>query len=138
MLKAESGIWYNKKAFGGKVNLRNISFAFDRFANEGKTAVFRIEDCAEEYMSEIMRRVSYCIDAESTIESPGHLVCFRGVVNDTEVPDLAIDARSREVSFDWRAMFSHLLGEQKLNDHFLEQNVGTSIRLFILVASLLT
>lgn len=136
--EAESGVWYNEEAFGGKVNLRSISFGFDRFTNEGKTAVFKIEDCAEEYISEIMRRVLYRIDAESTIESPGHLVYLRRLVNDTEVPDLAVDARSREISFDWRAMFSHFLAEQKLSDHFLQQNVDPSIHLFIVIVSLLT
>lgn len=136
--EAESGIWYNEDAFGGKVNLRSISFGFDRFANEGKTAVFKIEDCVEEFMSEIMGRVSYCIDAESTIENPGHLVYFRRLVNDTEVPDLAVDARSREIGFDWRAMFSRFLAERKLNCNILERNVCLLIGLSILLTSLLT
>lgn len=138
MLKRDSGIWYNEEAFGGKVNLRNISFGFNRFANEGETAVFKIEDSAEEFMSVIMGRVDYCIDAESTIETPGHLVCFRGVVNDTEVPGLAIDAMKREISFDWRAMFSRFLAERKLYNYILHQNVGLLIGLFIFLTSLLT
>ena len=112
LANAESGIWYNEEAFGGKVNLRNISSGFDRFANDGETVVFKIEDSAEEFMSEIMQRVSYCVDAESTIETPGHLVCFRGLVNDTEVPGLAVDPKLREISFDWRDMFAHFFAER--------------------------
>ena len=90
MPEANFGVWYNREAFGGKANLRSISFSFDRLVNEGATAVFKIEDCAEEHMSEILRRVTYCV-AVSSIELPGHLVCFRGVVLTTEVPDMDVD-----------------------------------------------
>lgn len=89
MPEVDSGIWYNREAFGGKVNLRSISFSFDRLMNEGATAVFKIEDCAEEYMFEILRRVTYCV-AVSSIELSGHLVCFPKVVINTEVPDMDV------------------------------------------------
>ncbi|KAL9065882.1 MAG: hypothetical protein Q9161_007935 [Pseudevernia consocians] len=115
--EVRSGIWYNSEAFGGKVDLRSISFGFGRFANDGETAIFKVEDCAEEYMSEIMQRVSFCISTAS-IERPGQLVCFRGNVNDTDVPGLAVDKESREISFDWRAMFSRFCAEEKLK-HYL-------------------
>lgn len=126
--KVESGIWYNSEACGGKVNLRSISFEFGRFANDGETAIFKVEDCAEEYMSEIMRRVSYCISTAS-IERPGQLVCFRGVVNDTDVPGLAVDKESREISFDWRAMFSRFCAEKKLWSYFIKNYVGLPMSL---------
>ncbi len=85
-------------------------------------AVFKIEDCAEEYMEEIMRRVSRCV-ANCTIDRPGHMVSFRGVVNDTDVPDLAVREELREISFNWRAMFSQFLAEAKLRNHYMRQNV---------------
>ncbi len=120
---AVAGVWYNSEAFGGKVNLRCISFRLGRLENEGETAVFNIEDCAEEYMSEIMRRVSYCI-ATSSIENPGHIVTFRGTPNDTEVTDLAVDESSREIRLNWRAMFSQFFAEDKLHSYYLKHEVG--------------
>ena len=99
--------------FGGKVNLRSISFGFDRLVNEGETAVFKIQGCAEEVMSEIMRRVPYCV-AGSSIERPDHLIYFCRVASDTEVPNLAVDEGLREISFDWRTMFSRLFAETEL------------------------
>ncbi len=52
-----------------------------------------------------MRRVGRCV-ATSTIDRPGHMVSFRGAVNDTEVPELAVNEELREINFNWRAMFS--------------------------------
>ena len=132
-----SGIWYNSEAFGGKVDLRSISFGFARFANDGETAIFKVENCAEEYMSEIMQRVSYCISTAS-IERPGQLVCFRGNVNDTDVPGLAVGKESREISFDWRAMFSRFCAEDKLKHYFYKNLVGLFKSLFIHQNLLLT
>ena len=81
--------------------------------NEGETAVFKIQGCAEEVMSEIMRHVSYCV-AGTSIECPDHLVYFCRVASDTEVPNLAVDEGLREISFDWRTMFSWLFAETEL------------------------
>ncbi len=120
---AVAGVWYNPEAFGGKVNLRCISFGLGRLENEGETAVFSIEDCAEEYMSEIMRRVSYCI-ATSSIEHPGHIVTFRRASNDTEVTDLVVDERSREIRLNWRAIFSQFFAEDKLHSYYMQYEVG--------------
>ena len=80
-------------------------------------------------MSEIMRRVSYCISTAS-IERPGHLVCFRGNVNDTDVPGLAVGKETPEISFDWRAMFSRFCAEEKLKNHFYKNLVGLLKDLF--------
>lgn len=88
--------------------------------NEGATAVFKIEDCAEEYMSEILRRVTYCV-AVFSIELPGHLVCFRGVVLDTEVPDMDVGYEHREI---WRALLSEFFTEYKLSSCHLEKYMG--------------
>lgn len=137
LAEAESGVWYNREAFGGKIDLRSISFDFDRLANDSQTAIFKIVDCAEEYMSEIMQRVTYCI-AVSTVERPGHLICFRGVVNDTEVPEMAVDEESREISFDWRAMLSQFCAEEKLRDNYIRNYVSFLTTLFIVQTVSLT
>lgn len=121
--EVDLGIWYNEDAFGGKVNLRSIEFGFDRLENDGEVAVFKNKDSAEEFMSEIMQRVWYCING-STIERPEHLVCFRRAVNDTDIPGVAVDKEQREIRLDWRAMYSEFFAEDKLTSYYFEQNVG--------------
>lgn len=96
----------------------------DRLANEGETALSKIEVCVEDYMSELKSRVYYSI-AGSSIDCRKHEVCFRGVVNDTEVPDSAIDEEQREISFDWQAMFSQFFPEEKMNNYYMKSCVGS-------------
>lgn len=69
-----------------------------------------------------MRRVGRCV-ATSTIDRPGHMVSFRGAVNDTEVPELAVNEELREINLNWRAMFSRFLAEEKLKSYYMRQNV---------------
>lgn len=87
LAEAESGIWESEEILGFNVYLSEISFGFDRLANEGETAVFKLEGGTEDLFPEIMSRVSYCI-ADSGIGRFRHLVRFRAVRNDTRVPDL--------------------------------------------------
>lgn len=135
----DCGVWYNREAFGGKVDLRSISFNFDRLANEGQTDIFKIEDCAEEYMSEIMHRVTCCIGISSMrFERPAHLVFFRQAENDAEVPEVAADEKPREISFNWRAMFSVFCAEAKLQSYYMKNYRSSLITLNILHNSLLT
>lgn len=114
---------FKREGFGLEADLRSISFNFDRLSNEGATAVFKIADRAEEYMSEIMKRVTNC-SATSTTDLPGHLVCVRGAVFDSDVSDMAVDEEQREISVDWRAMLSQFFAEDKLGDYYLKRYVG--------------
>lgn len=60
LAEAESGIWESEEILGLNVYLSDISFGFDRLANEGETAVFKLEGGKEDFIPEIMSRVSYC------------------------------------------------------------------------------
>ena len=52
---------------------------------------------------------------------------MRGTPNDTEVPDLAIDEGSQEVRFNWLAMFSQFIAEDKLHSHYVNHEKGSLV-----------
>ena len=120
---AESGVWHNEEAFWGAVYLNNIVFGFDRLGNEDGMAIFKMEEFAEEYTSEIMKRVTNCIET-SSIERPAQLIRFLKTVNDTELTDLTVDEDLREICFDWISMVCLFLAEEKLKSYYLRKNVG--------------
>lgn len=66
------------------------------------------------------------------IESPAHIVDVRGEVNDTEIPKLQVNRETKEISFDWRDLFSLYFGEEKLFDNLLEDWV-TGSKAFIIL-----
>lgn len=47
-------------------------------------------------------------------EMPNYTIRVGNVVNDTPIPNLSIDVRSRGISFDWRNMFTLFFREQAL------------------------
>ncbi|KAF2870698.1 hypothetical protein BDV95DRAFT_638427 [Massariosphaeria phaeospora] len=48
----------------------------------------------------------------STPHMPNYTVRIAGVVNDTELPGLSVDAEQREIGFEWRGMFGLFFREQ--------------------------
>ncbi|CAH0022107.1 unnamed protein product [Clonostachys rhizophaga] len=54
----------------------------------------------------------YIGSSHARIEITPHIVKLRGIVNDTELPDLEVDYEAHEVSFDWKHMFTKLLSEE--------------------------
>ena len=107
--------------------LCNAAFGFDRLATKGGKAIFKVGNCAGLELAEVMQAVSGSV-AVSSIELPGYLVCFECTANDTEVPGLRVNEKLGEIRFDWRAMFSHFLAEEKLKVKFetYKEEVGGS------------
>ncbi|KAF6229927.1 hypothetical protein HO133_004264 [Letharia lupina] len=89
LAEAESGIWESEEILGFNVYLSEISFGFDRLANEGETAVFKLEGGTEDLFPEIM----------------------------SQYPIWVVDEEQREISFDWRAMFSQFCADDELKNY---------------------
>uniref|UniRef100_A0A8H7TWK6 Uncharacterized protein n=1 Tax=Bionectria ochroleuca TaxID=29856 RepID=A0A8H7TWK6_BIOOC len=67
----------------------------------------------------------YIGSSHARIEITPHIIKLRGIVNDTELPDLEVDYEAHEVSFDWRHMFTKLLSEENLV-HQMQEGLSTS------------
>lgn len=97
-----------------KVDLRNISFTFDRVTEDSTMAVFKMCEVAEDFMPEVIDRMSRCIPttANPLIRCSNYHVSIHGEENDTELPGFMFDHHVKEISFDWRKAYSFFFAEE--------------------------
>ncbi|CAG9997169.1 unnamed protein product [Clonostachys byssicola] len=81
---------------------------------EGQTST---EDLERAWRIDIQH---YTGSTHARIEITPHIIKLRGIVNDTELPDLEVDYEAHEVSFDWKHMFTKLLSEESLVNQMQE------------------
>ena len=100
------------------------TFALDRMSNENSSAIFSL---SSEYTSPDAprsRSVPKYLHKVMLAGLPLISIIIRGIVNDTGVPDLMIHSEEGEISFDWRGMFTQLLGEEHVFNMALSRGLG--------------
>ncbi|OJD37370.1 heterogeneous nuclear ribonucleoprotein r [Diplodia corticola] len=116
----------------------NLTLEFDRLSEDRKRVVFsnrralreeeeeedegedeeegrRHEKAVEDALTERWRAAMRLYQGNGygcRIDLSPYTITVRQIINDTELPGLEIDYEAREMSFDWRAMFDRLFGEE--------------------------
>ena len=105
----------------------NTSFVFDRLASDANTAIFRISRCHEDFIPVVSKRLLSYIRSPlypEAINRPKHTFELKRHVNDTEVPELAYDPKTRELSFNWRQALSCFFFEERVDESYIKLHVG--------------
>ncbi|KAK0661396.1 hypothetical protein DIS24_g2656 [Lasiodiplodia hormozganensis] len=136
---------------GGWKHYLGLTLEFDRLSEDRTRAIFSNKNAIEdddgdgEEEEEIERALTARWRSAMMLyqgngdgcrnDLPPYTIAVRQIVNDTELPGLEIDYEKREMSFDWRAMFDKLFGEEayamKLNSQLrgdAEQSKATEVQ----------
>lgn len=108
----------------GKKAFLSLVLQFDRLSEDRTRVVFKDQTSEERlkqrgvYDALLVRwrdamRLYQGDGDGSRNDLPPYTIAVRQIVNDTELPGLEIDYEKREMSFDWRAMFDMLFGEER-------------------------
>ena len=115
-----------------------VSFRFDRLEGaDEKFVIMALEERDKEQHEDLLSRrlrEKLGIGCEEGKDSDGCLlppwspfiVQVRSGVNDIELPGLKLDEKKKELSFEWRDMFSRFLGEEKAGAAVLAKKVRLS------------
>lgn len=108
-----------------------VSFSFDRLSKDGQLAFFQSD--ATFFQSsgsgEIDQDLIFDrIDELSPDEiNDGHqLVRIRSSVHDIYIPDLEVDKTSKEISLNWRNLFSIFFAEEMMYNRIMQRWVSCS------------
>jgi hypothetical protein len=80
-------------------------------SDDKKTAVFTIEDDAENYQAEIRDRLQ---SLEETFEAPQHSIQIKYDLTDGPIPSLSFDYEKLQLSCDWRKLLTIFYSEIEL------------------------
>lgn len=99
-----------------------VPFSFDRLSHDGRTAFFRSSGSGEIDQGLIFD----CLEELSpdALNNGNQLVQIRSLVHDIFIPDLKVDKTSKEISFDWRNLFSLFFAEEKAYSGIIQRWVS--------------
>lgn len=104
------------------------SFSFSRISNDSKTAFFR-SSCSDALNQDF---VFDCIDELSpdALNDASLIVQIRNYVHDIYIPDLKVHRSTKEISLDWKNLFSLFFAEEKTYGKIMQRWVSCSANLF--------
>lgn len=102
----------------GQTGFLSAKFTFDKLSKENpNVAVFSDKGDHRELRGVMIAKVQQSLQASDSLPGwryPLHIASIRHFANDTLLPGLQVDWVTLELRCDWRAVYTHLLYEEKL------------------------
>ena len=94
-------------------------FTLDHFSDDQTRVFFKCRGYTA-LKATVFRR----LHEEQLIGDPILSIQVRAVVNDTGLPDILLDDKKEEISFDWKGMLDQLMGEEHVFNTIVSQRLG--------------
>lgn len=95
-------------------------FVLDSLNTTQVRAVFKKDPTSEVGSGLVFRR----LHEKMLIGAPLVAIQTRAIVNDSGLPDLEINDKEKRITFDWKQMFTQLLGEEHVFNVISRQGLG--------------
>ena len=95
-------------------------FKYHPFSRNPDRVIFRLATNSMSLAKDVFRRFR----EKLLVGAPLAMIQTRRLVNDTGLPGLEIDEVSQIIAFDWKGMFTQLLGEEHVFNTLTSQGLG--------------
>ena len=116
---------YQRLAYGQSVTSKYgpARLMLDR-VDHRSSATFKVTNSGGAGKDIVLRRFR----EKALIGAPVVAIQTRGVINDSGLPDLHINDEDKTITFDWKGMFTQLLGEEHVFNEISSQNLGCHLK----------